>query len=523
MSEQRQAQLNRGGPASSVIGTQDDAVLQRPSSSPACDVAQLPAARSALGKRAKTVSGRVPGNVDASDLAGCRGKQSTADIVLERDQPLHVRERVARLRRFQMQDTAARLAGNRLGRDNRLHKDRVADCLRRLSDVASGVECRYNPARESGYLKGLQTCGSVWHCPVCAAKISNGRREELARLNSAHVAAGGSVWMTTYTISHGRETDLAELLRRVLEARRKMKAGRAGIRRREQFGVVGTVSVLEVTWSPRHGWHPHIHELVFSSDPNMDPGAYDAEMRPAWRDAAAAQGLTMNSHGFKIDRTFGAVADYIAKFGYEPESAMPWGVESEMAKGHIKQAREKDGMTPFGLLAAATDGLDWAESLWQEYCRVFKGRKQLTYSPGLKKLYGETEISDEELAAQGDEGEDLTLVEITPAQWDMVVEARARGGLHELVQTGRPGVIIAGLAEIGVEVKPCDMVGWRARSPGGEGEIEQIYPNAYAPGGWRCWLVHDGPARVRHVYTLLDIEILGSGSRERAELLAEVS
>lgn len=495
--------------------------------------------RASLGKRANTVSAHR-GDIGHKDRRGAgRKHRDTPDylaetkarrgavklVTTEKDQPRHVRERVARALRWMMQDKAAELAGWRLDRQNRRRKDRVSDCLRKVSDVASGVECRYNPATKSGHYRGLQTCGSVWHCPICAAKISNHRRRQLARLVTAHLATGGSVWMTTYTVSHKKYTSLEQLLDDFLAARRKMRQGRRGMGLRSCFGVVGTVSVLEVTWSPRHGWHPHVHELVFSDQADMNPDAYDQAARAAWKDAAAAFGLRMNAHGFKIDRTYGAVQDYIAKFGHEPEQKLPWGVESEMVKGHIKQARGEDGATPFALLRAATDGLAWAEPLWQEYCQQFKGKKQLNFSPGLKKLYGIDDDEDQEIAEgeAGEAGDPVTLVEISPAQWDQVVEARTRGGLYELMQQGRPGVLIAGLAEIGVQVEPVDMTGWKVSGPDGPGEVDRVWADVSAPGGWqiRVYLDDRGGDRWR-VYALWDVEVLGDGAQERAALLAEV-
>ncbi len=452
---------------------------------------------------------------------GGRGKHRP--ITLEKDQPLHVRLRVARLRQFQLQDTAARLAGDHLGRDNRLRKDRIAHCLRTLTDVASGVELRYCPSTHTGHFRGLQTCGSVWHCPICAAKISEKRRAQLALLVQRHTATGGSVWMTTYTVSHKRCTDLAGLVDSILEARRKMRQGRRGMALRRDFGVVGTVSVLEVTWSPRNGWHPHIHELVFSDQADMDPDIYDLAARSAWKDAAGKMSLTMNAHGFKIDRTFGAVQDYITKFGHEPNSKTPWGTESEMVKGHIKKSRSEDGMTPFGLLAAITDGLDVYEPLWREYAGVFKGRKQLNFSPGLKKLYNLEDQEDEDLAAEGEKDEAVTLVEVSPAQWSAVVDAKARGGLKELTHSGRPGHIIAGLAEIEIEASPADMVGWKVGGPDGPGEVDRVWSDASAPGGWFIRLYLDEPGCNRwRSYALWDVEVLGDGVRERTALLAEV-
>jgi hypothetical protein len=40
--------------------------------------------------------------------------------------------------------------------------------------------------------------------------------------------------------------------------------------------------------------------------------------RQQWQKSAEHEELSMNEHGFQLDRTYGAVAGYIAKFGREP-------------------------------------------------------------------------------------------------------------------------------------------------------------------------------------------------------------
>src|SRR5579883_240529 len=177
------------------------------------------ARRSRLGTMAKIVSNRMSSGTARSNNFrhrwGWDGRKANSLKSIKRREQLspEEKERQARLRRFTLQDQAARL----------LPAERKAACMRRVSDIASSVEGRYNPHSHSAHYRGLQTCGSVWHCPVCAVKISEQRREELARLVKKHVDAGGSVWMTTYTVQHKHYTDLADLLKRLLEARRKMR------------------------------------------------------------------------------------------------------------------------------------------------------------------------------------------------------------------------------------------------------------------------------------------------------------
>ncbi len=75
--------------------------------------------------------------------------------------------------------------------------------------------------------------------------------------------------MTTYTIKHKKFNDLADLLQRFLEVRCKRKMGRSGQALRHDFQMTGTIRVLEVTRSKENGWHPHVHGLVFSMNPNL--------------------------------------------------------------------------------------------------------------------------------------------------------------------------------------------------------------------------------------------------------------
>src|SRR5256885_17042652 len=48
----------------------------------------------------------------------------------------------------------------------------------------------------------IMVCGSVWVCPLCAAKISEHRRVELEQAIARCIATGGAGYLTTYTIAH---------------------------------------------------------------------------------------------------------------------------------------------------------------------------------------------------------------------------------------------------------------------------------------------------------------------------------
>src|SRR5215470_8647766 len=319
-----------------------------------------------------------------------------------------------------------------------LQGERVAMCLQHVSPLAAGVEIWQSPLYQLAHYGGLIQCGSVWHCPNCAAKISERRRsQELEPAIASHIAQGGAVYLETYTVSHTRFDKLVDLLHAFLKARERMRQGEYAQKRKQAFRIIGTISVLEVTWSKLNAWHPHKHELVFTANATSDMRAYEAQARTAWERAAARCGLAMDAHGYQLDRTYGAVADYIAKFGREPLKP-PWGIEAEMTKGHLKQGRGPvEHLAPFGLLAHIYQGEEDLAPLFQAYARWFKGHKQLSWSKGLRKrlLGNEQEKTDEEIA--NEQQEDAVLLgRLTRAQWRVVLANDARGKLLEVARSG---------------------------------------------------------------------------------------
>ena len=266
-------------------------------------------------------------------------------------------------------------------------------------------------------------------------------------------AAGGSVHGNLHC-GHSRYDDLSRLLQAFLKARKRIKQGEYAQLRKRDFGIVGTISVLETTWSQVNHWHPHTHELIFTLAclSESHSAIYERESRRTWQQAAVHEGLHMDEeHGYKLDRTFGAVSDYIAKFGREP-IRKPWGVESEMTKGHIKAGRGAaiEHLTPFAMLYQIMQGHTALIPVFQEYAKRFKGRHQLHWSKGLRKRLLDTdeEQTDEELAA-ADIDEAVLLGLLTRSQWRVILANDARGELLEEARSGNWQHVEAFLAQIG--------------------------------------------------------------------------
>lgn len=323
-----------------------------------------------------------------------------------------------------------------------LPDSRTARCLRVRRGGVDHIEVLRTAATRSAVYRGLQTCGSVWACPVCAAKISERRRVDLLAGIAAHQAAGGVVLLLTLTHPHTRADRLADLLAGEQRALSRFFGSRKAQELWADLGRVGHVRSWEVTHGRLRpvsfGWHPHFHILLFL---DRDPGGHlcDWEERlfVVWANACRLGGLDAPSrfHGVKLDDGAKAGA-YVAKIGLEDTAGSAWGLDAEMTKGHIK--RSKDGETPFDLLRAVfvDRSDDQARSLVREYAAAFHGKRQLVWSRGLRERLGlDADSTDDEVAAMTDEGAEV-LGRLDAEEWRLVLRFDVRGELLELARHG---------------------------------------------------------------------------------------
>jgi len=120
---------------------------------------------------------------------------------------------LARVQRFMLQSVARRFLPN----------SRTDKCLR-LRTKGKEIQVWQSTEYKTATYVGLQTCGSVWACPVCAAKIAERRRAEVVAAMAAHKAAGGCMFLLTLTAPHQRTDLLADLLAKQAKALKKMFA-----------------------------------------------------------------------------------------------------------------------------------------------------------------------------------------------------------------------------------------------------------------------------------------------------------
>lgn len=275
-------------------------------------------------------------------------------------------------------------------------KERVSMCLRKIN--GNLVEVLQHRKTQKAFYNGLLVCGSVWTCPVCAAKISERRKKEIKQAFDMHKSNDGKIAMLTLTFSHKKTDKLNDTIKKFGQATTKFMSGRAYNDIRLEMDLIGRIRVYEVTYGV-NGFHPHLHIALFYNN-DVDLEKIKIKLYELWEKACIKSGLT-SSKKYGLDLQGGEEAEaYLSKHG-------TWSLEQELSKSHIKKAKN-DSMTPFDFLRKYLEFEDKKYlNLFREYVECFKGRRQIQWSQGLKKMFVLEEKTDEQVATEVEEEADI--------------------------------------------------------------------------------------------------------------------
>lgn len=315
-------------------------------------------------------------------------------------------------------------------------KHRTAGCLWCRISTSSQVSVIKDTASGKARLGGLQVCGRIWTCPVCAAKISERRAIELAQSIGSAREQKLHVVLLTATAPHVRTDALEPLIDALGVAWRSFTTGRISARLRSAVQLVGTIRNIEVTHG-KNGWHPHFHCLVFFQAEGVDLARMEQEWGAHWQHCAVKAGLRRPSeeHGLSIQNGDHA-AQYVSK----------WGLEHEMTKSMAKQSRN-GGRTPFDIAEDYSDGIETRKNaaLWREFAKAMHSKPQLYWSKGLKALLRVEDKDDQELVEEEDSRVSELVVQLTWPEWK-AIRAKHRATLLDMAET-HPELIRDFLAE----------------------------------------------------------------------------
>ena len=235
----------------------------------------------------------------------------------------------------------------------------------------------------------LSTCSSVWACPVCSATIRANRADELQRGAARWRELGGELYLLTLTVRHQGWDAFEPMKDGVANAWRKVQAGAPWKRFQARHGIAGVTRALEATHSNRgHGWHPHLHVLLWCEAPLAELEHARGWLAERWAaKVETVMGLehVPNEHGCDLQITSERGSEYLSKLGLEVAGAL------------TKQGR--GGRQPFEILQGAIEGAEGDRELWTEYVLTTKRARMLTWSKGMRERL---ELGDEDEAEHGE-------------------------------------------------------------------------------------------------------------------------
>lgn len=343
---------------------------------------------------------------------------------------------VKRLIRWALQDLAGQL----------LPEERVAVCMQRMIPIRATVDIMHTPKYHRANYRNLMVCGSVWHCPICSARITERRRIEVEEVIAE---LPYSKAMVTFTLQHKMFERLEELYGGLSKSYREMKEGDWWRDIESGYGLTASIRGAEVTWGTKTGWHPHYHTLFFFNRraENIDQESFTDQITQRFVQIANRNGYYVSPEfGVKVSWEQSQVSAYPAK----------WGLDYELTKLPSKVAKSGDRFTPYQLLIQyALGGKNVApvyRDMFIEYANTMKGKKQLVWSKGAREKLGlGAEPTDQELA----EGQDeiaVLFAQLRNDQWKKVLQQGIRGTLLEVAGRGNYQELKIYLQSLGIEL-----------------------------------------------------------------------
>jgi hypothetical protein len=377
---------------------------------------------------------------------------------------------------------------------------RVRNCGRVPTSNAGSVTLRCRDSL-AGF-SGLQHCGSVWSCPVCASRILVHRALEIGTVLGQAIRQGHPLGFVTLTMRHREAQALAMLWEAGQAGWQRAISGRGWVKVEEL--VEGWVRVWEVTHG-RNGWHVHVH-LVVVLAPGTDAAGLDVVaggMFDRWSRGLVAAGLDapkrvgQDWHLAEGAQAAEQLADYLAKsvglglgalVAEAHRESVADGLGLELTHGMSGRAREGLATRPVWSLLDDLAEMGEASSLaaWHEWESASKGKRQVGWSAGLRERFAPevTEASDQEVVDQalGDEHDDVA--SWTADQWRTFIAEPAR--VVELLEVAESGGREAAHRLLTSWGTVCTLIDPRPTGAGGGGAQAQRHPPPHPLSSSRC-------------------------------------
>lgn len=271
---------------------------------------------------------------------------------------------------------------------------------------------------------GLQTCGSIWACPVCAGRIAVEKAESVMKALLWAKQENKAPVMIALTARHHAGMDLAYFMTRFKRAWERFNSGRIWKRFKKKYKIAHHIANREVTYGDC-GWHYHMHLLLFldfCALKESEETSIQSEMEAHWLRCLEKEGLEglpeialhVSSHG-NVGET------YLTKIGIVINQK-DGKLEYEMTSSDTKKGR-----SIWDILRHAYYGDEKSSRLYIEFVQAMSDTNFLTFSHGFGDILEKIELPApdvESVAAK-------PWAEISPYWWSIIRRAGAMGKFLE--------------------------------------------------------------------------------------------
>ena len=325
-----------------------------------------------------------------------------------------------------------------------IHRTRLCHSCRSYNAESISLNISSDVNKQKASLSGVQTCASVWTCPVCAPRIAMQRGKEITFTNEAMKVLGFAPIMITLTARHNLETGLGWHKGQFKLAWKRLQRDGSWKRLLKKLGISHRITSREVTWGALNGWHYHMHLLLYIpfdvlrnlADTELE--SWIDKLKKRWLACLSAKGLDGDyDHALNVKADGDVKASYLAKLGLTDETT---NTNYELSAGRNKHYQ---GRNIWSILRKASEGDEHSVALYLEYAQAMSGDKWITWSNGLKDLVGLDEMPEEEAAALEDSPDVMEhLMDIGDDEYLPVRKMRAYADLLDLAAVSRSEVVV---------------------------------------------------------------------------------